>query len=59
MAEIVSPLIRVKDLLMSTVLQLLLKEFNDDDVSHLPPSQPKAGDVYVSEPLNACEKGNY
>ncbi len=44
---------------MSTVLQLLLKEFNDDDVSHLPPSQPKASDVYVYEPLNACEKGNY
>ncbi len=44
---------------MSTVLQLLLKEFNDDDVSHLPPSQPKAGDVYVYEPLNTCEKGNY
>ena len=46
------PLMRVSnDLNHSKVLELL-EEADKSSISHLPPAMPKAGDVYVYEPMN-------
>ena len=46
------PLMRVSnDLNHSKVLELL-EEADKSLISHVPPAMPKAGDVYVYEPMN-------